>query len=44
MIGSELIRRGWSDNGDAFMQYHAGMLTDSISDEGIRRLPVMYGG
>lgn len=44
MVGSELIRRGWSDNGDTFMQYHAGRLMGSINDENIRRLPVMYGG
>ena len=44
MISSEIIRRSWSDNGDTFMQYHAGMLMESISDEHIRRLPVMYGG
>ena len=43
MVGSELIRRGWSDNGDTFMQYHAGRLMGSINDENIRRLPVMYG-
>ena len=44
MVGSELIRRGWSDNCDTFMQYHAGRLMGSINDESIRRLPVMYGG
>lgn len=43
MVGSELIRRGWSDNGDTFMQYHAGRMMGSINDENIRRLPVMYG-
>ena len=43
-IAHELVLRGWSDDGDSFMQYHAQRLTEHIEHPGLRGMHIMAGG
>ena len=43
-VAGELVRRGWSDEGDSFMQYHAQRLMERIDHPGLRQMYIMAGG
>lgn len=43
-IARELVRRGWTDDGDDFMQYHGENLMKSIRDPALRSMYIMAGG